>query len=134
MRASRSCTSVAVTGREARGPASLSEGLGRLPPMSDTSTFVLPTPRADKQFKVVSEFQPAGDQPRAIEQLADGIWRGERVQTLLGITGSGKSATMAWTIEQVQKPTLVIAPNKSPAAQLAHEFREFFPEKPGEYF
>jgi excinuclease ABC subunit B len=94
----------------------------------------LPTPRADKRFVVHSEFQPAGDQPRAIEQLADGIWRGERFQTLLGITGSGKSATMAWTIEQVQKPTLVIAPNKSLAAQLANEFREFFPENRVEYF
>src|SRR5215218_6005022 len=102
--------------------------------MSDTSTFVLPTPRADKQFKVVSDFQPAGDQPRAIEQLSDGIWRGERFQTLLGITGSGKSATMAWTIEQVQKPTLVLAPNKSLAAQLANEFKEFFPHNRVEYF
>ena len=94
----------------------------------------LPEPRSDKPFKVVSDFQPAGDQPAAIAQLADGIWRGERFQTLLGITGSGKSATMAWTIEQVQKPTLVIAPNKSLAAQLANEFREFFPENRVEYF
>jgi excinuclease ABC subunit B len=85
-------------------------------------------------FKVVSDFQPAGDQPKAIEQLAAGIQRGDRFQTLLGITGSGKSATMAWTIEQVQKPTLVIAPNKSLAAQLANEFREFFPENRVEYF
>jgi excinuclease ABC subunit B len=85
-------------------------------------------------FKVVSDFQPAGDQPKAIEQLAAGIHRGDRFQTLLGITGSGKSATMAWTIEQVQKPTLVIAPNKSLAAQLANEFREFFPENRVEYF
>src|SRR5947209_9014585 len=85
-------------------------------------------------FQVVSDFQPAGDQPKAIEQLAAGIHRGDRFQTLLGITGSGKSATMAWTIEQVQKPTLVIAPNKSLAAQLANEFREFFPENRVEYF
>src|SRR6184192_2677791 len=85
-------------------------------------------------FKVVSDFQPAGDQPKAIEQLAAGIHRGDRFQTLLGITGSGKSATMAWTIEQVQRPTLVIAPNKSLAAQLANEFREFFPENRVEYF
>src|SRR5437899_6986120 len=85
-------------------------------------------------FKVVSDFAPAGDQPKAVEQLAAGIKRGDRFQTLLGITGSGKSATIAWTIEQVQRPTLVIAPNKSLAAQLANEFREFFPENRVEYF
>ncbi len=85
-------------------------------------------------FKMVSEFEPAGDQPGAIEALSRGINDGERFQTLLGITGSGKSATIAWTIEQVQKPTLVIAPNKSLAAQLANEFREFFPENKVEYF
>src|SRR3712207_6044630 len=85
-------------------------------------------------FKVVSEFEPAGDQPRAIAALAEGIKRGDRCQTLLGITGSGKSATIAWTIEQVQKPTLVIAPNKSLAAQLANEFKEFFPHNRVEYF
>src|SRR5688572_21779131 len=85
-------------------------------------------------FKVVSDFQPAGDQPTAIAALAEGVHRGDRYQTLLGITGSGKSATMAWTIEQVQRPTLVIAPNKSLAAQLANEFREFFPENRVEYF
>jgi excinuclease ABC subunit B len=86
------------------------------------------------RFEVVSEFQPAGDQPKAIAQLAEGIQRGDRYQTLLGITGSGKSATVAWTIEQVQKPTLVLAPNKSLAAQLANEFREFFPKNRVEYF
>jgi excinuclease ABC subunit B len=85
-------------------------------------------------FKVVSEFQPAGDQPGAIATLVEGIERGDRRQTLLGITGSGKSATIAWTIEKVQRPTLVIAPNKSLAAQLAGEFREFFPENRVEYF
>ena len=85
-------------------------------------------------FKVVSDFAPGGDQPRAVAQLAEGVNRGDRFQTLLGITGSGKSATMAWTIEQVQKPTLVIAPNKSLAAQLANEFREFFPHNRVEYF
>ncbi len=85
-------------------------------------------------FKVVSDFAPGGDQPKAIAALAEGIERGDRFQTLLGITGSGKSATMAWTIEQVQRPTLVIAPNKSLAAQLANEFREFFPENRVEYF
>jgi len=85
-------------------------------------------------LKVVSDFAPAGDQPRAIASLAEGIVRGDRFQTLLGITGSGKSATIAWTIEQVQRPTLVIAPNKSLAAQLANEFREFFPHNRVEYF
>ncbi|MEX2255937.1 MAG: excinuclease ABC subunit UvrB [Acidimicrobiia bacterium] len=85
-------------------------------------------------FKVVSDFAPAGDQPKAIAQLSEGIRQGHRWQTLLGITGSGKSATMAWTIQEVQKPTLVIAPNKSLAAQLANEFREFFPENRVEYF
>src|SRR2546421_12797805 len=85
-------------------------------------------------FKVVSDFAPAGDQPTAVEALAEGVHAGNRFQTLLGITGSGKSATIAWTIERVQRPTLVIAPNKSLAAQLANEFREFFPENRVEYF
>ena len=97
-------------------------------------TAEVPTSRSAKPFQVISEFTPAGDQPKAIEQLADGVWRGERFQTLLGITGSGKSATIAWTIEQLQRPTLVLAPNKSLAAQLANEFREFFPENRVEYF
>ena len=85
-------------------------------------------------FKIESEFQPAGDQPAAIASLADGINRGDKFQTLLGITGSGKSATMAWTIEAVQRPTIVIAPNKALAAQLANEFRQFFPSNRVEYF
>jgi len=85
-------------------------------------------------FKVVSDFAPAGDQPQAIARLAEGIERGHRFQTLLGITGSGKSATIAWTIEKVQKPTLILAPNKSLAAQLAQEMKEFFPENRVEYF
>jgi excinuclease ABC subunit B len=86
------------------------------------------------RFQVVSDFQPAGDQPQAIEKLAAGIERGDRFQTLLGITGSGKSATIAWTIEKVQKPTLVLAPNKALGAQLANEFRQFFPHNRVEYF
>ena len=86
------------------------------------------------KFEVVSEFQPAGDQPAAIAALAKGINRGDRFQTLLGITGSGKSATMAWTIEAVQRPTLILAPNKSLAAQLAQEMKEFFPKNRVEYF
>jgi len=82
----------------------------------------------------VSEFEPAGDQPAAVASLCEGLDRGDRYQTLLGITGSGKSATIAWTIEHAQRPTLVLAPNKSLAAQLAGEFREFFPENRVEYF
>src|SRR5688572_26667696 len=83
---------------------------------------------------MVSDFAPAGDQPEAIAALTQSIKRGDRFQTLLGITGSGKSATIGWTIEQVQRPTLVLAPNKSLAAQLANEFREFFPHNRVEYF
>ncbi len=86
------------------------------------------------EFKVVSLFEPAGDQPTAVAQLAEGINRGDRFQTLLGITGSGKSATIAWAIEAVQKPTLILAPNKSLAAQLTQEMREFFPNNRVEYF
>jgi excinuclease ABC subunit B len=85
-------------------------------------------------FRVASEFEPAGDQPQAIEQLTEGILRGEDYLTLLGITGSGKTFTVAKVVERVQKPTLVISPNKSLAAQLANEFREFFPENSVEYF
>ncbi len=85
-------------------------------------------------FRVVSDWQPAGDQPAAIEALARGVGRGDRFQTLLGITGSGKSATIAWTIEKVQRPTLVIEPNKSLAAQFANEMRELFPDNRVEYF
>ena len=85
-------------------------------------------------FKVEADFNPAGDQPEAIKKLSEGINEGKRFQTLLGITGSGKSATIAWTIEKTQRPTLVIAPNKSLAAQLANELREFFPNNRVEYF
>jgi len=85
-------------------------------------------------FVVKSDFQPAGDQPEAIAALAAGLKRGDRFQTLRGITGSGKSATMAWVIEQVQRPALVLAPNKALGAQLANEFREFFPNNRVEYF
>jgi excinuclease ABC subunit B len=100
--------------------------------MTDTAAPIL---RMDEQpFRVVSDFQPAGDQPTAIASLSKGLGEGDRFQTLLGITGSGKSATIAWTIEQVQKPTLILAPNKSLAAQLAQEMREFFPDNRVEYF
>ena len=76
-------------------------------------------------FELVSDFTPSGDQPKAIEQLAAGVEAGEQYQTLLGITGSGKSFTIAGLIAAVQRPTLILAPNKSLAAQLAAEFREF---------
>ena len=85
-------------------------------------------------FQVVSNFAPAGDQPKAIAELSAGIEGGERFQTLLGITGSGKSATIAWTIEKTQRPTLILAPNKSLAAQLAQEMKEFFPHNRVEFF
>ena len=88
----------------------------------------------DRKFVVESPFTPAGDQPEAIAKLAEGVERGDRFQTLFGITGSGKSATIAWTIEKIQRPTLILAPNKSLAAQLAQEMREFFPNNRVEYF
>ena len=86
------------------------------------------------KFKVVSPFEPQGDQPQAIETLASGVLEGDEVQVLLGVTGSGKTFTMAKLIERVQKPTLVIAHNKTLAAQLCSEFREFFPNNAVEYF
>jgi excinuclease ABC subunit B len=85
-------------------------------------------------FELVSEFEPAGDQPQAIELLAEGILRGDDYQTLLGVTGTGKTFTIANVIARVQRPTLVIAPNKSLGAQLANEFREIFPNNAVEYF
>ena len=86
------------------------------------------------KFKVVSEYTPSGDQPQAIEKLAAGLEAGLRQQVLLGVTGSGKTYTMAKVIEKVQRPTLVLAHNKTLAAQLCEEFREFFPENAVEYF
>ncbi len=78
-------------------------------------------------FKVEAPFQPTGDQPDAIAQLTQSIREGEKFQTLLGVTGSGKTYTVAKVVEQVQKPTLVLAPNKTLAAQLYSEYKEFFP-------
>jgi excinuclease ABC subunit B len=86
------------------------------------------------EFKTSDAYRPTGDQPRAIETLAEGLMAGERHQTLVGATGTGKTATMAWTIEQVGRPALVIAHNKTLAAQLCNEFREFFPHNAVEYF
>ena len=92
------------------------------------------TPRADRPFQVISDFKPAGDQPNAIADLTDRVNRGESDIVLLGATGTGKSATVAWLIEQVQRPTLILAPNKTLAAQLANEFRELLPNNAVEYF
>ena len=86
------------------------------------------------KFEVISEFEPKGDQPNAINELYDGINKGKNFQTLKGITGSGKSATIAWLIEKTQLPSLVLAPNKALAAQLANEFKQFFPKNRVEYF
>ena len=85
-------------------------------------------------FKLVSPFKPTGDQPQAIEKLVEGINRGDREQTLLGITGSGKTFTMASVIEKINRPTIVLSHNKTLAAQLCSEFKEFFPENAVEYF
>ena len=94
-------------------------------------TDIVPT---QGTFKVVSEFAPSGDQPAAIDALERRIRAGSRDTVLLGATGTGKSATAAWLIERLQRPTLVIAPNKTLAAQLANEFRELLPDAAVEYF
>src|SRR5262249_374416 len=86
------------------------------------------------ELRTTDAYRPTGDQPLAIETLAASVAGGNRYQTLLGATGTGKTATMAWVVEQVQKPTLVIAHNKTLAAQLCNEFREFFPQNAVEYF
>ena len=85
-------------------------------------------------LKTSSSYVPTGDQPAAIATLSEGLRAGEQYQTLLGATGTGKTAAMAWIIEQVQRPALVIAHNKTLAAQLCNEFREFFPNNAVEYF
>src|SRR3954452_5862179 len=86
------------------------------------------------KFEINPAYRPVADQPKALRELADGLTDGDRFQTLLGVTGSGKTATMAFTIEQVQRPALVIAHNKTLAAQLCNEFREFFPKNAVKYF
>ena len=86
------------------------------------------------KFKLVSKYKPTGDQPQAIEKLVEGLNNGMKEQTLLGVTGSGKTFTMANSIEKVNRPTLVLAHNKTLAAQLCSEFREFFPQNAVEYF
>ena len=89
---------------------------------------------ADEKFHLVSNYAPTGDQPQAIEQLVEGVERGDRCQTLLGVTGSGKTFTMANVIARCNRPTLVLAHNKTLAAQLCTEFRSFFPDNAVEYF
>ena len=96
-------------------------------PITDLTRTVAP-------FEVISPFQPAGDQPTAIEALVKRIQSGEKNSVLLGATGTGKSATTAWLVERLQRPTLVMAPNKTLAAQLATEFRELLPNNAVEYF
>ena len=96
-------------------------------PVTDIQRRVAP-------FEVVSEFSPSGDQPQAIDELARRVAAGEKDVVLLGATGTGKSATTAWMIEKLQRPTLVLAPNKTLAAQLANEFRELLPHNAVEYF
>ena len=88
----------------------------------------------NQKLELLSPFQPAGDQPQAIVALMAGLSHGEACQTLLGVTGSGKTFTIANVIQQVQRPTLVLAPNKTLAAQLYSEFRDFFPRNAVEYF
>ena len=85
-------------------------------------------------FKLVSKYKPTGDQPKAIDALVEGLCKGCKEQTLLGVTGSGKTFTMANIIERMNRPTLVLAHNKTLAAQLCSEFREFFPNNAVEYF
>src|SRR5256885_7117468 len=85
-------------------------------------------------LRTTSDYRPTGDQPTAIETLAESLTAGEKFQTLVGATGTGKTATMAWTIEKIGRPALIIAHNKTLAAQLCNEFREFFPSNAVEYF
>ena len=103
--------------------------------MSDSGGPLSPDrPDVDREFRVDAPFEPAGDQPEAIEQLAAGYRQGMDKQTLLGVTGSGKTNTVSWVVEEIQQPTLVIAHNKTLAAQLYEEFRELFPDNAVEYF
>src|SRR5206468_4733052 len=111
-------------------PGSAVGNCGVVLPSSGRDTLVGPVP----PFKLDSAFTPTADQPKAIAGLAEGLDAGERSLTLLGATGTGKTMTMAGTIEAVQKPALVLAHNKTLAAQLCNEFRTFFPENAVEYF
>ncbi len=112
--------------------------IGRMNVLAPTPVLFYPQKRPvvsnGQRLKVVSPFEPNGDQPAAIRQLVGGLEKGERDQVLLGVTGSGKTFTMAKVIEAVQRPTLVLAPNKTLAAQLYGEMKSFFPENAVEYF
>ena len=88
----------------------------------------------DRTFKMVTQYEPQGDQPKAIERIVASIEDGETSTVLLGVTGSGKTFTMASVIERLNRPTLIMAPNKTLAAQLYQEFKKFFPNKAVEYF
>src|SRR3954453_12476080 len=124
--ARRSVSSARPSGpRPAGSSAACSRRAGARPPLSSF---------AGPEFKLNPAYTPTADQPEAIAGLAEGIEAGERFQTLLGATGTGKPFTMAATIAEVQRPSLVIAHNKTLAAQLCNEFREFFPENSVEYF
>jgi excinuclease UvrABC helicase subunit UvrB len=103
------------------------------PPWADIFSLMIRN-REERQFRLVSEFKPQGDQPQAIEKLVQGIEKNKRDQVLLGVTGSGKTFTMANVIARINKPSLVIAPNKTLAAQLYNEFRELFPDNAVRYF
>ncbi|MBO1324896.1 excinuclease ABC subunit UvrB [Acetobacter sp. TBRC 12305] len=113
--------------------ASLSERAASLPAVTFVPERQAPRPRL-RRMEVVSEYEPAGDQPQAIAELVKGVEEGERDQVLLGVTGSGKTFTMAKIIEATQKPTLILAPNKTLAAQLYGEMKQFFPNNAVEYF
>src|ERR1700757_2057892 len=108
--------------------------------LADTAAWVPHRParpeksEGGRRFRLVSPFEPAGDQPQAIGELTEGVVRGDQDQVLLGVTGSGKTFTMAKIIEQAQRPALILAPNKTLAAQLYSEFKSFFPDNAVEYF
>jgi excinuclease ABC subunit B len=108
--------------------------LDRLALFDPASRAALPTPVDSPPFKLVSDYQPAGDQPQAIQELTSGLLSGERDQVLLGVTGSGKTFTAAHVIQEMQRPALILAPNKTLAAQLYAEMKGFFPENAVEYF
>ena len=109
-------------------------GTGDWRPSGYTAVMTRPEASADIPFQLHSPYRPAGDQPQAIRQLVEGFEAGLAHQTLLGVTGSGKTYTIANVVQAVQKPTLVLAPNKTLAAQLYGEFKEFFPNNAVEYF
>src|SRR6201995_1142439 len=129
-----------------RSPAEAPSGVSDVSGVFDSDPGVMPmlwTPHrparpakseGGKKFKLVSEYKPAGDQPTAIAELVAGVQAHERDQVLLGVTGSGKTFTMAKVIEATQRPALILAPNKTLAAQLYSEFKTFFPENAVEYF